>query len=152
MEPAESETDFLGLRDIPDALECTRVRDKLLRAPKPAHGVDDKIPTVSGCQYFRQAQRAPGGAAGSGALANMPGQHAQVLHDVFGVREDVAVNPLQDDPAAGIGGRDKSIVNQSVAVRMNGADLPVQNEFVGDVLLKGHDVEAMFPAVLMRHE
>jgi len=82
----------------------------------------------------------------------MPGQHAQVFHDQFGIWKDVSINPLQDDLAAGIGGHDKSIVYQSLPMRVDGADFSVQDKLAGNVLLMGHDGKAMFSDVMMLYE
>ena len=84
-------------------------------------------------------QRTSAGAVGNGASANMSGQRAQVFHDVLGMREYMTINPLQNDPAAGFGGDEKSIVDQPLPMRADKTDLFVQNELVGDVLFKGHD-------------
>lgn len=68
----------------------------------------------------------------------MPGQHTQVFHDVLGMREDVTINPLQNDLAAGIGGDEKSIVDQSLPMRLDDADFSLQNELAGNVLFNNH--------------
>jgi len=59
------------------------------------------------------------------------------------MREDMTVDPLQDDLAAAIDGNDKSIVDQPVTMRADGADFCVRKELAGNVLLKGHDSEAV---------
>jgi hypothetical protein len=59
------------------------------------------------------------------------------------MREDVTVDPLQDDPAAAIDGNDKSIVDQPVTMRADGADFYVRKELAGDVLFKRHDGEGV---------
>ena len=138
MEAAEGKTDFLGLCDIADIVIRSRMLDKFLRTPEPALGIDREITAIVRHKYFRQAQCAPAGAVGYGALANMFGQHAQVFHDALGMREDVAVNPLQNDLAAGIGSDEKSIIDQSLPMRLDGADISTRNELAGNVLFNGH--------------
>ncbi|GAB4514235.1 MAG: hypothetical protein Tsb0026_19470 [Sulfuricaulis sp.] len=69
-------------------------------------------------------------------LTAVSAQHTQVFHDVLGMREDMTVDPLQDDLGTGIGGYDKSIVDQSLPVWADGADFSVQDELAGDILLK----------------
>ena len=145
VEAAQGKPDFFGLRDIADALERARMPDKLLCAPEPALGIDGKVLAMASFQYFGQAQLSACGVAGNDATANVLGEHAQVLHDVLGVGEDVTINALENCLTASIGGHHICIIDQSLPMRMDSAGLSAQNEFPGNVLFNGHGGEAIIP-------
>ncbi|BAV32859.1 hypothetical protein SCL_0537 [Sulfuricaulis limicola] len=54
------------------------------------------------------------------------------------MREDVTVDPLQNELAVAIDGHDKGIVDQPVTMRADGAYFCVRKKLAGNDLLKGH--------------
>ena len=91
------------------------------------------------------ATRACGGRAeGAGGTRDVPAAIVMVRIDAVAhaAGHVDAQDQRVDDLAAAGDGDDKSIVDQSVTMRADGADFSVRNELAGNVLLKRHDRKA----------
>jgi hypothetical protein len=129
VKPSEGETDFFGLPRMGDGLEGASVIHEVDSTPESTLGIADVIFLLMADEDTGKLQTTrlvSGGLMTLDVIQDRP----QVFHDPDGVGKYPVIDALQDHGTVRIAdqGDPIRIVDESVAIRLHGQDLPAKIE------------------------